>query len=148
LGWYKKPFKLIKFRTMIVDAEKETGPRWASKGDSRITKFGKFLRHTRLDELPQLINVLKGDMSLIGNRPIREYFADMLRKEIPFYDLRFFIKPGLTGWSQVKMGYINTIEQQMEKFKFELYYIKNMSFIFDFIILLKTVKTVINFKGR
>ncbi len=148
LGWYKKPFKLIKFRTMIIDAEKETGPKWSGKNDPRITKIGKFLRFSRLDELPQLINVLKGDMSLIGNRPIRKYFADMLKEKIPFYDLRFFIKPGLTGWSQVKMGYINTVEQQMEKFKYELYYIKNMSFIFDLIILIKTIKTVLNFNGR
>jgi lipopolysaccharide/colanic/teichoic acid biosynthesis glycosyltransferase len=133
---------------MIVDAEKETGPKWASKTDTRITKFGRFLRFSRLDELPQLINVLKGDMSLVGNRPIREYFAEMLKKDTPFYDLRFFIKPGLTGWSQVKMGYINTVKQQKEKLKYELYYIKNMSFIFDLIILIKTIKTVFNLKGR
>ncbi len=148
LGWYKKPFRLIKFRTMIVDAEKQTGPKWAGKDDPRITKVGKFLRRTRIDEIPQLINVLKGDMSLVGNRPIRKYFADQLKKEIPFYDLRFFIKPGLTGWSQVKMGYINTVEQQLEKFKYELFYIKNMSLLLDLIILIKTIKTVLNFKGN
>ncbi len=148
LGWYKKPFKLIKFRTMICGAERETGPKWAEKDDPRITKVGKFLRATRLDELPQLFNVLKGDMSLVGTRPIREYFAKNLRETMPFYDLRFFVKPGLTGWSQVKMGYINTVEQQIEKFKYELFYIRNMSFVLDFIILIKTIKVVLNFKGR
>jgi lipopolysaccharide/colanic/teichoic acid biosynthesis glycosyltransferase len=147
LGWNKKPFKLIKFRTMVADAEKETGPKWASESDARITKIGKVLRYTHLDELPQLINVLKNDMSFVGNRPIRKHFADILAKEIPYYDLRFFIKPGLTGWSQVKYDYAGSIEGQMEKFLYELFYIKNMSFTFDMVILIKTLKLVFNVRS-
>lgn len=148
LGWNKKPFKLIKFRTMKDNAEKDTGPKWSSDKDSRITPIGKFLRKTRLDELPQLINVLKGEMSFVGNRPIRQHFADILTEKIPHYDLRFMIKPGLTGWSQVKHDYAGSVEGQMEKFKYELFYIKHMSFVFDMIILLKTVKTVTSMNGN
>lgn len=147
LGWNKKPFNVIKFRTMKVDAEAATGPKWATKNDPRITKLGRFMRMTRLDEIPQLINVLKGDMSFVGNRPIRKHFADMLAEKIPYYDLRFMIKPGLTGWSQVKYDYAGSIEGQIEKFKYELFYIKNMSFLFDMIILIKTVKTVFGMNG-
>jgi lipopolysaccharide/colanic/teichoic acid biosynthesis glycosyltransferase len=148
LGWNKKPFKLIKFRTMQQNAEKDTGPKWATENDPRITRLGKIMRKTRLDELPQLINVLKGDMSIVGNRPIRKHFAEILAKQIPHYDLRFIIKPGLTGWSQVKYDYAGSVEGQMEKFKFELFYIKNMSFLFDMIIILKTVKTVFGLDGK
>jgi len=147
LGWNKKPFKLIKFRTMKIDAEKENGPQWAAKNDPRITAIGAFLRKSRLDEIPQLINVLKGEMSFVGNRPIRQHFADMLAQEISYYDLRFMIKPGLTGWSQVKLCYPSSIEGQREKFKYELYYLKNMSFLLDAIILIKTIKTVIGMNG-
>lgn len=147
LGWNKKPFNLVKFRTMKVDAEKDSGPRWASENDPRITALGKFMRKTRLDELPQLFNVAMGQMSVVGTRPIRQHFAGILAKEIPYYDLRFFIKPGLTGWSQVKYDYAGTVEGQIEKFKYELFYIKNMSFMLDMVILLKTVKTVFGLNG-
>ena len=142
LGWNKRPFNLIKFRTMKANAEQENGPQWALADDPRITGLGRLLRKTRLDELPQLFNVLKGEMSVVGIRPIRKHFADLLAQEIPYYDVRFFIKPGLTGWSQVKYDYAGSMEGQAEKFKYELFYIKNMSFVLDIIILLKTIKTV------
>jgi lipopolysaccharide/colanic/teichoic acid biosynthesis glycosyltransferase len=142
LGWNKRPFKLIKFRTMILNAEQENGPQWAVENDPRITRLGKFLRKTRMDELPQLLNVLKGDMSVVGTRPIRKHFADLLAQEISYYDVRFFIKPGLTGWSHVKYDYAGSVEGQVEKFIYELFYIKNMSFVLDMIIILKTIKTV------
>jgi exopolysaccharide biosynthesis polyprenyl glycosylphosphotransferase len=147
LGWNKKPFNVIKFRTMKVNAEAATGPKWASQNDPRITPLGRIMRKTRLDELPQLINVLKGDMSFVGNRPIRKHFAEILAEKIPYYDLRFMIKPGLTGWSQVKYNYAGSIEGQAEKFKYELFYIKRMSLLFDMIILIKTVKTVFGMNG-
>jgi exopolysaccharide biosynthesis polyprenyl glycosylphosphotransferase len=148
LGWNKKPFKVIKFRSMKINAEAKTGPKWASENDPRITRVGKIMRKTRLDELPQLINVLKGEMSFVGNRPIRAHFAEILTKHIPYYDLRFMIKPGLTGWSQVKLNYPASIEGQIEKFKYELYYLKNMSFLLDMIIFVKTVKTVLGMNGN
>jgi lipopolysaccharide/colanic/teichoic acid biosynthesis glycosyltransferase len=148
LGWNKRPFKLIKFRTMKTNAEQENGPQWAAENDPRITRMGKLLRKIRLDELPQLINVLKGEMSIVGTRPIRKHFADLLAEEIPYYDLRFFIKPGLTGWSQVKYDYAGSIEGQVEKFKYELFYLKNMSFVLDMIIILKTIKTIFGLNGN
>lgn len=147
LGWNKKPFNLIKFRTMMMDAEKESGPRWADQNDPRVTWLGRIMRKTRLDELPQLLNVLMGQMSIVGTRPIRQHFADLLAREVPYYDLRFFIKPGLTGWSQVKYEYAASIEGQIEKFKYELFYIKNMSFVLDMVIILKTIKTVFGLNG-
>ncbi len=148
LGLNKKPFKLIKFRTMVVDAETGNGPQWATEDDPRVTKLGKFLRKSRLDELPQLLNVLKGEMSIVGTRPIRKHFADLLARDIPYYDLRFFIKPGLTGWSQVKYDYAGSVQGQIEKFKYELFYLKHMNLILDTIILLKTLKTVFTFNGK
>ncbi len=147
LGWNKKPFNLIKFRSMKINAEADTGPVWSSKDDPRITSLGKLIRKTRLDELPQLLNVLKGDISFVGNRPIRKHFAEILADKTPFYELRFMIKPGLTGWSQVKYEYAGSVEEQIEKFKYELFYIKNMSFLFDVIIIIKTIKIVFGMKG-
>lgn len=147
LGWNKKPFNLIKFRTMMMDAEKESGPRWADQNDPRVTRLGRIMRKTRLDELPQLLNVLMGQMSIVGTRPIRQHFANLLAREVPYYDLRFFIKPGLTGWSQVKYEYAASVEGQIEKFKYELFYIKNMSFVLDMVIILKTIKTVFGLNG-
>lgn len=146
LGWNKKPFKLIKFRTMLADAEKETGPKWASESDARITKVGKILRYTHIDELPQLINVLKNDMSFVGNRPIRKHFSDELARNINYYDLRFFIKPGLTGWAQVHGSY--AVPDGEKTLQYELFYLKNMGLVFDLVILLKTLKTVFSLKGR
>ncbi len=131
-----------------MGAEEETGPKWSSKDDPRITRFGKILRKTRLDELPQLWNILKGNMSFVGTRPIRQYFADQLAEKIPYYDLRFLVKPGLTGWAQVNQGYSGSEEGQFEKFQYELFYIKKMSIFLDLFIVFKTVKTVIKRKGE
>jgi exopolysaccharide biosynthesis polyprenyl glycosylphosphotransferase len=148
LGTRKSRFICYKFRTMRMDAEKETGPQWSSQDDPRITRVGRVLRKTRLDELPQLWNILKGDMSFVGNRPIRKYFADKLAETIPYYDLRFSVKPGLSGWAQVNQGYSGSEEGQFEKFQFELFYIKNMSMLLDLFIVFKTIKTVIQRKGE
>ena len=148
LGKNEKPFVLIKFRSMVDDAERETGPRWAADNDPRITIVGNFLRKTRLDELPQLFNVLKGDMSFVGPRPIRKHFADILARDIPYYRLRFSVKPGITGWAQVCGDYAGSYEGQRKKLKYDLYYIRHRSFLFDLLILLRTVKTVLQQKGR
>jgi exopolysaccharide biosynthesis polyprenyl glycosylphosphotransferase len=146
LGWNKKPFNVIKFRTMVADAEKGTGPRWAAANDPRITRIGKLLRFTRLDELPQLFNVLRGDMTFVGIRPIRKYFSDQFAQNIKHYDLRFFIKPGVTGWGQVNGSY--AVPDGEKTLQYELFYLKNMSIIFDLVIFLKTLKTIFDFKGR
>jgi exopolysaccharide biosynthesis polyprenyl glycosylphosphotransferase len=148
LGRNEKPFTLIKFRTMIDNAEKETGPKWAGEHDPRITSVGRFLRKTRLDELPQFFNVLKGDMSVVGPRPIRKHFADILAQDIPYYHLRFAVKPGITGWAQVCSDYAGSVEGQREKLGYDLHYIRNQSLFFDLLILLKTVKTVLLQKGQ
>ncbi|MCF8069603.1 MAG: sugar transferase [Desulfobacterales bacterium] len=148
LGIYKKPFMFYKFRTMIHNAEKATGPVWAQKDDPRITPLGKFMRKTRLDELPQLFNILKGDMSFIGPRPIRQYFADKLVDEFPFYYLRFFVKPGLTGWAQVSSDYGENKEEQLRKLEYELFYIQEYSLFLDAVIIIKTIQSVLNGKGQ
>jgi exopolysaccharide biosynthesis polyprenyl glycosylphosphotransferase len=146
LGMNKKPFKLVKFRTMDADAEKHTGPRWASADDPRINAVGKVLRYTRLDELPQLVNVLKNDMSFVGNRPIREHFSEKMAAQTEHYDLRYFIKPGLTGWAQVNGSY--AVPEGEKTLQYELFYLKNMGILFDLVILLKTLRTIFNLKGR
>lgn len=147
LGEDKVPFDLVKFRTMVRDAEGMNGPQWASEQDPRITRVGKVLRRTRLDELPQLWNILKGDMSFVGPRPIRDFFARELEKDVPFYDLRFGVKPGLTGWAQVNHAYAGSVQEQVEKFQYELFYLQNMSFLLDLYIIVKTIKTVLFGKG-
>jgi len=147
LGKDEKPFQMIKFRTMIVDAEKDK-PQWAEEDDRRITKIGKILRKTRVDELPQLINILKGEMSFIGPRPEREYFVRELKKKIPYYSLRFVVKPGLTGWAQVNYRYGSSIEDAIEKLTYDLYYIKNMSLFLDLRIILKTIRICLFGMGR
>jgi len=147
LGEHMKPFKMLKFRTMVKDAEKME-PKWAEENDSRITAVGRILRKVRLDELPQFINILKGEMSLIGPRPEREYFVKRLMKEIPYYSLRFAVKPGLTGWAQVNYRYGATLEDGLEKLRYELYYIKNMSLFMDLRILLKTLRVMMFGLGR
>jgi len=147
LGENEKPFKLIKFRTMVKDAEKKK-PIWAKKNDGRVTGIGKFLRRSRLDELPQLINIFFGNMSIIGPRPEREYFIRKLKKEIPFYSLRFSMKPGLTGWAQVNYQYGASVEDAVEKLMYDLYYIKNMSLFLDFRILLRTIRISLLGLGR
>ena len=147
VGLLGKRFNLFKLRTMVVDAEKDR-IQWSQKGDSRITKIGNLLRKSRLDELPQLINILKGEMSLVGPRPERQKFVDELLKEIRFYDERHLVKPGATGWAQVNYPYGSSIKDSKEKLKFDLYYIKHYSLALDVFIFLKTIKTVLGFKGR
>ena len=147
VGELGKPFILIKFRTMVADAENE-GPKWAADKDPRVTAVGKIFRKTRLDELPQLVNVFLGDMSLIGPRPEREYFIEQLSKKIPYYSLRFSVKPGLTGWAQVNYRYGASPEDALEKLRYDLFYIKNMSLFLDFRILLRTIRVAIFGMGR
>jgi lipopolysaccharide/colanic/teichoic acid biosynthesis glycosyltransferase len=142
-----KVFMLYKFRSMSVDAEQLTGPVWASEGDPRITRVGRLLRKIRLDETPQMFNVLRGDMSFIGPRPERPIFVNQLKEQIPFYILRFAVKPGITGWAQVKYPYGSTVEDAQEKLQYDLYYIKNMSIFLDLLILLKSVQVVLFARG-
>jgi exopolysaccharide biosynthesis polyprenyl glycosylphosphotransferase len=141
-------FVLFKFRSMIGDAEAQTGGVWAKENDDRITPIGRFLRKSRLDELPQFWNILKGEMSLIGPRPERPCFVELLEKEIPFYRLRHAIKPGLTGWAQVQYRYGASVDDSFIKLRYDFYYIKNESFFLDLMILLKTVSLVLGFGGR
>jgi len=143
-----KIFKMHKFRTMYIDAEARTGPVWATANDPRITSVGKFLRKTRLDEIPQFIDVLRGDMSLVGPRPERPHFVEMLAKEIPLYKRRLGVKPGITGWSQIKQGYDTSVEDVKSKVRYDLFYIENMSFRMDIKILLMTFYTMIAGKGN
>jgi len=138
IGKDKKPFFLFKFRSMKTGAEKETGPVWAKKEDPRATKIGKRLRRFHLDELPQMINVFKGEISLVGPRPERPEFVEKLEKEIPHYHVRHLIKPGFTGWAQIKFRYGRSVIDSQEKFQYDLYYLKNRDFFLDLGILLKT----------
>ena len=147
LGKEEAPFRLVKFRTMVEDAEAQTGPRWAQADDPRITRVGKVLRKLRLDELPQFYNVLKGEMSVIGARPIRRHFADLMAREIPHYRTRFLVKPGLTGWAQVNHDYAGSKEGQKEKFQYEMFYLSHRSAWLDLLILFKTIKIMTMGKG-
>lgn len=140
-------FVLSKFRSMRKDAEKGGTPIWATDGDSRVTRVGRFLRKTRLDELPQLWNVLRGNMSFVGPRPERPFFVEQLSTQIPFYQQRHAVKPGLTGWAQVKYRYGASLEDAMEKLRYDLYYIKHLSVFFDLTIVFDTVKVVLFRKG-
>src|SRR5438094_2224005 len=140
-------FKIYKFRSMRIDAEKTGTPIWATDRDPRITRVGRFIRLTRLDELPQLWNVMNGDMSFVGPRPERPFFVEQLAREIPFYMQRHAVKPGITGWAQVKYRYGSSIEDAMEKLRYDLYYIKHLSIFFDLTIVLDTVKVILFGKG-
>lgn len=142
-GLEGRSYTLLKLRTMRQDAEAETGAVWADRHDQRITRVGKFLRKWRIDEIPQLINVLRGEMSLVGPRPERPEFVEMLSKMVPFYQERLLVPPGITGWAQVKFPYAASIEAQRRKLQYDLYYIKHMSFFLDLLILLKTFRTII-----
>jgi sugar transferase (PEP-CTERM system associated) len=141
-----RSFKVVKFRTMRQDAE-VAGPKWAGDNDPRITRIGKFLRSSRLDEIPQLWCVLKGDMAFVGPRPERPEFIEMLSKEIPYYGVRHMVRPGLTGWAQVKYKYGSTVEDAREKLQYDLFYIKNASLGLDLLIIFQTVKTVLLRRG-
>ena len=140
-------FSIIKFRSMRTDAEKDGKPRWAMANDDRITRVGQFIRRVRIDELPQLFNVLRGQMSLVGPRPERQFFVDQLTQEIPFYALRHSVKPGVTGWAQVRYAYGATVEDSQEKLQYDLYYVKNHTLFLDLVVLFETVGVVLTGKG-
>jgi sugar transferase (PEP-CTERM system associated) len=147
VGKDDKPFTLYKFRSMRVDAEANTGAVWATKDDPRITPLGKWLRKLRLDELPQLFNVLRGEMSIVGPRPERPEFTRTLEEKIPFYRQRTCVKPGVTGWAQINHKYGDTLEDTIKKLEYDLYYIKHLSFSLDLYIVLSTIKTVLLGRG-
>jgi len=147
VGKHGDVFSIIKFRTMVTDAE-DAGVVWAEKNDTRVTAFGRILRNSRIDEIPQFYNVLKGDMSIIGPRPERPYFVKELSQIIPFYETRHIIKPGLSGWAQVNSRYGSSVEDSLEKLQYDLYYIKHRSFFLDINILVKTVSTVLYYRGQ
>jgi sugar transferase (PEP-CTERM system associated) len=144
-----RPFDLLKFRTMRENAEADSGPVWATAGDDpRVTAVGRLLRKARIDEIPQLWNVLRGEMSFVGPRPERPHFVDKLRKVIPYYDERHSVRPGITGWAQVKFPYGSTLEDAEEKLEFDLYYVKHMSLLLDVAIVLETLKVMLLGRGR
>lgn len=142
-----KEFNIYKFRSMRTGAESASGPVWATKKDDRVTRAGRIIRKTRVDELPQLINVLKGDMSFVGPRPERPFFVDKLKEVIPYYEIRNVVKPGITGWAQIKYPYGATIDDALEKLQYDIYYIKNLSPMFDIMIFFWTIKVVLTGKG-
>jgi len=142
-----KIFKILKLRSMRVDAEVDGVPRWATQNDDRTTRVGRFIRKTRIDEFPQVINVLKGDMSFIGPRPERPFFVEQIRNEMPFYDLRHRVRPGITGWAQVNYPYGASIEDAKKKLAYDLYYVKNNDMLLDLAILLQTSRVVVSGNG-
>jgi exopolysaccharide biosynthesis polyprenyl glycosylphosphotransferase len=148
MGMNGKIFKMIKFRSMKKDAEKLTGPVWSQKNDPRVTRVGKIIRKLRIDEIPQFINVLKGDMSVVGPRPERPYFVEKLSQEIPYYKRRLKVRPGITGWAQVKHKYDESIEDVKIKLRYDLFYIENMSIRMDLKILFRTIFVVLFGKGH
>ncbi|WP_323027255.1 exopolysaccharide biosynthesis polyprenyl glycosylphosphotransferase [Gelidibacter japonicus] len=147
VGKNGKIFKIVKLRSMIVNAE-TNGAEWARVDDVRITKFGKFLRRSRIDEIPQFFNVLKGEMSMIGPRPERKFFVDELSRTIPFYETRHIVKPGLTGWAQVKTRYGGSVDESLVKLQYDLFYIKHRSIFLDLNIMVKTMSTVLYYRGQ
>jgi exopolysaccharide biosynthesis polyprenyl glycosylphosphotransferase len=147
VGLNGRLFSLIKFRSMTVDAERDGIARWAQVGDNRITRVGAVLRVTRIDELPQLFNVLQGSMSFVGPRPERPQFVARLSRKIPFYSMRHMVNPGITGWAQICYPYGASDQDAREKLQYDLYYIRNYSFFFDTLILLQTVHTILWSKG-
>ena len=147
VGLSGRKFTLIKFRSMSKDAEKDGQASWATMNDARVTPVGRFLRRTRIDELPQLINVLRGEMSLVGPRPERQPFVAMLTEQIPFYGVRHSVKPGLTGWAQVRYTYGATVEESIKKLEYDLYYVKNHTLLLDVLILMRTVRVVLLGEG-
>jgi len=148
IGKNRREYEVFKFRSMINEAEQETGPKWASKGDPRVTRFGRFLRKTGLDEIPQFFNVLVGEMSIVGPRPERDYFVNELERSIQFYSRRLIIKPGITGWAQIKYKYDETIDDVREKLRYDLYYIENMSVLLDLKIIIQTLLIGLRRKHR
>jgi exopolysaccharide biosynthesis polyprenyl glycosylphosphotransferase len=147
VGRAGRPFRLVKLRSMVVDAERDGRARWAHRGDERVTRVGRFLRSSRLDEAPQLLNVLKGDMSLIGPRPERPEFVAQLEEQIPFYRTRLAVRPGLAGWAQVNYPYASSVQDALVKLQYDLYYIKHQSLYLDLVIMLKTIGVVLTMRG-
>jgi sugar transferase (PEP-CTERM system associated) len=147
VGLDGRSFSIAKFRSMRTDAEKDGKPRWASANDDRITRVGHIIRRLRIDELPQLFNVLRGDMSLVGPRPERPFFVEQLTQEIPFYAVRHSVKPGVTGWAQVRYAYGATVEDSQEKLQYDLYYVKNHTLFLDLVVLIETVGVVLTGRG-
>jgi exopolysaccharide biosynthesis polyprenyl glycosylphosphotransferase len=147
VGLRGRPFMCLKFRSMRVDAEADGVPRWAARNDSRVTRVGAFIRKSRIDELPQLVSVLRGEMSMVGPRPERPAFVAQLRKDIPFYDLRHSVKPGVTGWAQIRYRYGASTEDARRKHQFDLYYVKNNSLFLDLLVLVETVTVVLFREG-
>jgi lipopolysaccharide/colanic/teichoic acid biosynthesis glycosyltransferase len=137
----------MKFRSMWTDAEAEGKPRWAARNDSRVTRVGAFIRSTRIDELPQLINVLRGEMSFIGPRPERPHFVEELARDIPLYRDRAYVKPGITGWAQVNFPYGASVEDARQKLSYDLYYVKNRSLFLDLLILVSTIRVILFQEG-
>lgn len=147
VGWNGKPYMVLKFRSMRLDAEAAGQPQWASTNDPRVTRVGRVIRLLRIDELPQILNVVKGEMSFVGPRPERPYFVEQLIQEIPFYNMRHSIKPGITGMAQVRYGYAATKEDTIQKLQYDLYYVKNNSLFLDLLIMIETVQVVLFGKG-
>jgi sugar transferase (PEP-CTERM system associated) len=147
VGRMGKCFEVLKFRSMREDAEKVNGAQWASENDPRVTRIGRFLRKYRLDELPQFVNVIRGEMSFVGPRPERPYFVEELRKTIPYYDERHSVRPGITGWAQVQYAYGSSIEDAFNKLEYDLFYLQNMSLTFDLAIILQTIRIVFGGRG-
>jgi lipopolysaccharide/colanic/teichoic acid biosynthesis glycosyltransferase len=142
-----RPYRMLKLRTMVPDAEEDGLARWASVDDERITRVGRFLRKTRLDELPQVFNVLHGEMSIVGPRPERPEFIAELQDKIPFYRTRLVVKPGLTGWAQIHYGYGNTVEDALVKLQYDLYYIRHWSLWMELYVIFKTIGVMFRFGG-
>jgi sugar transferase (PEP-CTERM system associated) len=147
VGLHGRVFRLLKFRSMTVDAESDGIARWAEQSDPRATRIGRLIRRTRIDELPQLVNVIRGEMSLVGPRPERPEFVDDLRQRIRFYDVRHSVKPGITGWAQVRYSYGASVEDSVRKLQFDLYYVKNHSLALDFLIVVETMRVVLFMQG-
>lgn len=147
VGEHGREFNIYKFRSMKQDAESKTGPVWASTDDDRVTRIGRVIRKLRIDELPQLINIIKGDMSFVGPRPERAFFVDQLKEIIPYYEMRTVVKPGVTGWAQIKYPYGASVEDAVEKLQYDIYYIKNMSPLLDLMIFFFTIKVVLTGDG-
>jgi sugar transferase (PEP-CTERM system associated) len=147
VGLHGRSFNVVKFRSMRTDAEKDGTPRWASNRDDRVTGVGRIIRKLRIDELPQLFNVLVGDMSLVGPRPERPFFVNKLTKELPYYAVRHCLKPGITGWAQVRYHYGASVEDAAEKLQYDLYYVKNRTLFLDLVVLFETIGVVLTGKG-
>jgi lipopolysaccharide/colanic/teichoic acid biosynthesis glycosyltransferase len=148
VGRHGRRFFVYKLRSMQQDAERDGEAQWAAPGDPRVTRVGRWLRRARLDELPQVLNVVRGEMSLVGPRPERPQFVEQLQRDIPFYRTRFAARPGLTGWAQINYGYGSTVEDALIKLQYDLYYLKHQSPWFDLVILLRTVAVVLRLKGQ